>query len=48
MSCIAVPVIGGMVSSILLTLVVIPAVYAAVKGWGLKRVDARTKAVATA
>jgi Cu(I)/Ag(I) efflux system membrane protein CusA/SilA len=27
--------IGGMVSSTVLTLVVIPAVYAVIKGWGL-------------
>jgi Cu(I)/Ag(I) efflux system membrane protein CusA/SilA len=37
MQRIAVPMIGGMVSSTLLTLVVIPAVYALVKGWGLFR-----------
>jgi Cu(I)/Ag(I) efflux system membrane protein CusA/SilA len=36
MSRIAVPMIGGMVSSTILTLVVIPAVYALVKGRGLK------------
>ncbi|GEO97852.1 efflux RND transporter permease subunit [Methylobacterium haplocladii] len=35
MQHIAVPMIGGMVSSTVLTLVVIPAVYALVKGWGL-------------
>ncbi|MDX3925178.1 MAG: CusA/CzcA family heavy metal efflux RND transporter [Shinella sp.] len=35
MQRIAVPMIGGMVSSTILTLVVIPAVYALVKGWGL-------------
>ena len=35
MQRIAVPMIGGMVSSTLLTLIVIPAVYALVKGWGL-------------
>jgi len=33
MQRIAVPMIGGMVSSTLLTLVVIPAIYAAVKGF---------------
>jgi copper/silver efflux system protein len=33
MQRIAVPMIGGMVSSTLLTLIVIPAVYALVKGW---------------
>jgi Cu(I)/Ag(I) efflux system membrane protein CusA/SilA len=32
---IAVPMVGGMVSSTMLTLVVIPAIYAIVKGWGL-------------
>ena len=40
MSRIAVPMIGGMVSSTLLTLIVIPAVYAAVKGRGLGRANA--------
>ena len=35
MQRIAVPMIGGMVSSTLLTLIVIPAIYAAVKGAGL-------------
>jgi copper/silver efflux system protein len=35
MQRIAVPMIGGMVSSTLLTLIVIPAVYALVKGWRL-------------
>jgi copper/silver efflux system protein len=35
MQRIAVPMIGGMVSSTLLTLVVIPAIYGLVKGWGL-------------
>ena len=33
MQRIAVPMIGGMVSSTVLTLVVIPAVYSLVKGW---------------
>lgn len=37
MQRIAVPMIGGMVSSTVLTLVVIPAVYALVKGWRLPR-----------
>ncbi len=36
MQRIAVPMIGGMVSSTLLTLVVIPAVYGVIKGYGLK------------
>ena len=35
MQRIAVPMIGGMVSSTFLTLLVIPAIYALVKGWGL-------------
>lgn len=35
MQRIAVPMIGGMVSSTVLTLVVIPAIYALAKGWGL-------------
>jgi Cu(I)/Ag(I) efflux system membrane protein CusA/SilA len=35
MQRIAVPMIGGMISSTVLTLVVIPAVYASIKGWGL-------------
>jgi len=39
MQRIAVPMIGGMISSTLLTLVVIPAIYGLVKGWGLRRVD---------
>jgi copper/silver efflux system protein len=37
MQRIAVPMIGGMISSTVLTLVVIPAIYAAVKGWSLLR-----------
>jgi Cu(I)/Ag(I) efflux system membrane protein CusA/SilA len=37
MQRIAVPMIGGMISSTLLTLIVIPAVYALVKGWSLPR-----------
>jgi len=32
-----VPMIGGMISSTILTLVVIPAVYALIKGFGLPR-----------
>lgn len=39
---IAVPMIGGMVSSTLLTLVVIPAVYALVKQAGLSREQVST------
>jgi Cu(I)/Ag(I) efflux system membrane protein CusA/SilA len=37
MQRIAVPMIGGMVSSTALTLIVIPAVYGLIKGWGLER-----------
>jgi Cu(I)/Ag(I) efflux system membrane protein CusA/SilA len=37
MQRIAVPMIGGMVSSTLLTLAVIPAVYALVKSFGLRK-----------
>jgi Cu(I)/Ag(I) efflux system membrane protein CusA/SilA len=37
MQRIAVPMIGGMVSSTVLTLVVIPAIYAVVKGFALRR-----------
>jgi Cu(I)/Ag(I) efflux system membrane protein CusA/SilA len=37
MQRIAVPMIGGMISSTLLTLIVIPAIYALVKGFGLPR-----------
>ncbi len=37
MQRIAVPMIGGMASSTLLTLLVIPAIYALVKGRGLQR-----------
>jgi Cu(I)/Ag(I) efflux system membrane protein CusA/SilA len=36
MQRIAVPMIGGMVSSTVLTLIVIPAVYGLVKGWRLR------------
>jgi len=39
MQRIAVPMIGGMISSTILTLVVIPAVYAWIKGFGLPRED---------
>src|SRR4029077_14310195 len=37
MQRIAVPMIGGMISSTLLTLTVIPAIYGLVKGWQLRR-----------
>jgi Cu(I)/Ag(I) efflux system membrane protein CusA/SilA len=43
MQRIAVPMIGGMVSSTLLTLVVIPAVYGLVKGYGLKSARAENQ-----
>ena len=36
MQRIAVPMIGGMLSSTVLTLIVIPAVYGLIKGWGLQ------------
>ena len=39
MQRIAVPMIGGMVSSTLLTLIVIPAIYAGIKGWGLPKAE---------
>ncbi len=42
MQRIAVPMIGGMVSSTILTLVVIPAIYAIVHGMRLSRGDAST------
>jgi Cu(I)/Ag(I) efflux system membrane protein CusA/SilA len=41
MQRIAVPMIGGMVSSTVLTLVVIPAIYGIVKGWRLSRIEPR-------
>jgi Cu(I)/Ag(I) efflux system membrane protein CusA/SilA len=41
MQRIAVPMIGGMISSTILTLVVIPAIYGLVKGWGLLDSDPR-------
>jgi len=37
-----VPMIGGMVSSTLLTLVVIPVIYGLVKGWGLPTLQRQT------
>jgi Cu(I)/Ag(I) efflux system membrane protein CusA/SilA len=42
---IAVPMVGGMVSSTILTLLVIPAIYAIVKGWRLPQGSAATVAV---
>ena len=44
MQRIAVPMIGGMVSSTLLTLIVIPAIYAVVKGFGLRKRDGKSTA----
>jgi copper/silver efflux system protein len=38
MQRIAVPIIGGMILSTLLTLIVIPAIYGLVKGWRLPHV----------
>ena len=43
MQRIAVPMIGGMVSSTLLTLIVIPSIYAVIKGVGLKQARAVAK-----
>jgi Cu(I)/Ag(I) efflux system membrane protein CusA/SilA len=40
MQRIAVPMIGGMISSTLLTLIVIPAVYGIIKGWRLRSEEA--------
>ncbi|WP_313603171.1 efflux RND transporter permease subunit [Rhizobium sp.] len=48
MQRIAVPMIGGMVSSTLLTLIVIPAIYALVKGRGLGNENSRSADVAEA
>src|SRR3954451_22024703 len=42
---IAVPMVGGMVSSTLLTLLVIPAIYALVKRWQLRRAPAMAPAI---
>ncbi len=47
MQRIAVPMIGGMVSSTILTLIVIPAIYALVKGIGLPKARARSTVRAT-
>ncbi len=47
MQRIAVPMIGGMVSSTVLTLIVIPAIYALVKGIGLPKARARSTVPAT-
>jgi len=49
MQRIAVPMIGGMVSSTLLTLIVIPAIYGLVKGWYLpSKAPVRSRQLATA
>jgi Cu(I)/Ag(I) efflux system membrane protein CusA/SilA len=45
MQRIAVPMIGGMTSSTLLTLVVIPAIYGLVKGWRLPRATSAPEVV---
>jgi Cu(I)/Ag(I) efflux system membrane protein CusA/SilA len=41
MSRIAAPMVGGMISSTILTLCVIPALYALVKQWQLRRASPR-------
>ncbi len=48
MQRIAVPMIGGMISSTVLTLVVIPVIFAIVKGAGLKEGSAKEAAGAAA
>ena len=48
MQRIAVPMIGGMASSVVLTLVVIPALYAVAKGWRLPREASALSAAVTA
>jgi Cu(I)/Ag(I) efflux system membrane protein CusA/SilA len=45
---IAAPMVGGMVSSVFLTLIVIPALYALVKEWQLRREQSKLPAVAAA
>ena len=45
MQRIAVPMIGGMVSSTVLTLLVIPAIYGLVKGWRLSPAEKIESAV---
>jgi len=47
MSRIAAPMVGGMISSTLLTLIVIPAIYGLVKEWRLRRGWERTTAAAS-
>jgi len=48
MQRIAVPMIGGMISSTVLTLLVIPTVYALVKGLQLRRLDTASSAAPVA
>lgn len=45
MQRIAVPMIGGMISSTFLTLIVIPAVYGIAKGWNLREVSTEQKPI---
>jgi Cu(I)/Ag(I) efflux system membrane protein CusA/SilA len=45
---IAAPMVGGMVSSVFLTLIVIPALYALVKEWELRRESRRQDTAAVA
>ncbi|MBI0538434.1 efflux RND transporter permease subunit [Roseomonas sp. KE2513] len=47
MQRIAVPMVGGMVSSTVLTLLVIPAIYATVKGWRLPRAESSAQKAKT-
>ena len=46
MQRIAVPMIGGMLSSTILTLIVIPAVYGSIKGWGSGQYGNETRSAA--
>jgi len=46
MQRIAVPMIGGMISSTLLTLIVIPAIFGLIKGFGLPSVGVYKETVA--
>jgi Cu(I)/Ag(I) efflux system membrane protein CusA/SilA len=48
MQRIAVPMIGGMLSSTVLTLIVIPAIYAVIKGWELARGHPTSRSASTA
>jgi Cu(I)/Ag(I) efflux system membrane protein CusA/SilA len=43
MKRIAAPMVGGMVSATILTLIVVPAIYALVKGWRLPKEPKRRK-----